>query len=132
MCRQAPDRGDIVLSWLTKIAVVFAVLGVLFFDAVSVGVTVTTLSDEGSYAAREASEAWQETANLQAAYDAAVKVAFEANPQNSIDTATFLIDEDDTVHLTISREAPTLLLYRWGRTAKWTKIERETTGRSVA
>lgn len=125
------DRGDIVLSWLTKIVVIFGLAGIVFFDAVSVGVTATSIIDQGSFAAREASEKWQETGNLQEAYDTALAVAVEANALNSIDTSTFRVADDDTVHLTISRDATTLVLYRWDRTAKWAQLDREVAGRSV-
>jgi len=125
------DRGDIMMSWLTKIVVVTAVAGVMIFDAVSLGVTATTLTDQGNYAARQASESWQETSSVQKAYDAALAVAVEANPHNTIDTKSFTIDGDDTVHLTISREATTLVLYRWSKTAEWAQLSRTVKGLSV-
>lgn len=127
-----PERGDIVLSWLSKIAVIFGILGIAFFDAVSIGVTATTLSDQGSYAARDASEAWQTTKSVQKAYDAAVETAVESNGLNTVDPKTFRIDDDNTVHLTISREATTLVLFRWSRTAGWARLDREARGKSVA
>jgi hypothetical protein len=126
-----PDRGDVLLSWLAKLTVVMAIAGVGLFEAVSVGVTATQVIDQGTFAAREASETWQATESMQKSYDAALAVAVEANPGNVIDTESFRIDDDNTVHLTISREATTLVLYRWGRTAEWAQIEREVTGRSV-
>ena len=129
--RRDRDRGDIVLGWLTKIVVVLGLAGLGFFDAISVAVTATTLSDQGRYAAREASAAWQQTGNVQQAYDAAVESATEANPANSVDTQTFRIDPDDTVHLRVSRTATSLLLFRWSRTAEWAQLEREASGRSV-
>ena len=125
------DRGDIVLSWLTKIVVIFGLAGIVFFDAVSIGVTASSLADQGSFAAREASARWQATGNLQAAYDTALEVAVESNALNTVDTSTFRVDEDDRVHLTIAREATTLVLYRWDRTAKWAQLEQEVSGRSI-
>ena len=126
------ERGDIVLGWLTRIVVVLAIAGLGLFDAISVGVTAVSLTDQGNLAAREASEAWQSTDNLQAAYDAAVESATEANPQNVVDPKTFTIDADDTVHLTVSRTATSILLYHWGRTASWAELSREGKGRSVS
>lgn len=126
------DAGDIVLSWLTKIVVIFAIAGIGFFDAVSIGVTSSSLADQGSYAARDASEAWQTSGNVQDAYDAAVEAALESNPLNTIDPQSFRIEEDNTVHLTISREATTIVLYRWDRTAGWARLDSEAKGRSVA
>lgn len=126
------DRGDIVLSWLTKLVVIMGLAGILFFDAISVGVTATSLTDQGNFAAREASEAWQSSKSVQKAYEAALASAVEANPQNRIDTKTFRIDADNTVRLTISRKATTLVLYRWSRTAGWAELDREGKGKSVA
>jgi len=127
-----PDRGDIVLSWLSKLVVIFGLAGVVFFDAVSVGVTASTLTDQGSYAARDASEAWQTTKSVQKAYEAAVQTAVEGNALNTIDPESFRIDGDNRVHLTISREATTLVLFRWSRTAGWAQLDREVTGKSIA
>ncbi|MGH8894926.1 MAG: hypothetical protein ACRDWY_16740 [Actinomycetes bacterium] len=127
-----PDRGDIVLSWLTKITVVLGIAGIGLFDAISIGTTSVNLSDQGAYAAREASEVWQSTNSVQKAYDAAVAAATEQNSLNVVDTKSFRIDEDNTVHVTVRREATTILLYRWGRTAEWAKVEQQAHGRSVA
>lgn len=127
-----PDRGDIVLGWLTKIAVVLGVAGLGLFDAISIGTTSINLSDQGSYAAREASEVWQSTGSVQEAYDAAVATATEQNPLNVVDATSFRVDADNTVHLRVGREATTIVLYHWGRTAEWAQIEREAQGRSVA
>ena len=125
------DRGDIVLGWLTKIVVVLGVAGLFLFDAISMGSTAMTLSDHGSLAARSASEAWQQTQDPQAAFDAAVATATEANPTNVVNPKTFRIDQDNTVHLTVSRTATSLLAHRWSKTAEWMALEREASGRSV-
>jgi hypothetical protein len=126
------DRGGIVLGWLTKITVVLAVCGVFLFDGISVLSTQATVSDQGSYAARAASTAWEQTHDLQKAYDAAVAAAFEENAQNVVATKGFTADADGTVHLVISREAETLLLYRWSRTAKWTHVTSHAQGLDVS
>jgi hypothetical protein len=126
------DRGDIVLSWLSKIVAVLALFGIVFFDAISVGSTAMNVSDQASYAAREASERWQETRSVQEAYEHAVEAAIEQNPLNVVDPKSFRIDADNTVHLRVSRTATTLVLFRWDRTAKWAVVERDAVGRSVA
>ena len=125
------ERGDIVLSWLSKLVVVLGLAGIVFFDAISVGVTATTLTDQGNIAARESSEVWRSTKSVQKAYEAAVTTSLESNPLNTIDTESFRIDEDNTVHLTISREATTLVLHRWSRTAGWAQLHREVKGKSI-
>ncbi len=125
------ERGDIVLSWLSKLVVILGLAGIVLFDAISVGVTATTLTDQGNYAAREASEVYQSTKSVQKAYETAVVTSTESNPLNTIDTSSFRIDEDGTVHLTISREATTLVLHRWSRTAGWAQLDREARGKSI-
>lgn len=126
------DRGDIVLGWLTRITVILALVGVVLFDAISLASTKANVSDQGAYAAREASSAWDESHDLQASYDAAVVAATEQDPQNVVGTKDFRIDADGTVHLSVSRDAPTLVLSRWDRTAKWAHVESRAVGRSVA
>jgi hypothetical protein len=91
------DRGDIVMGWLTKIVAVLAVAGIGLFDAISIGTTAVTLTDQGSYAARDASETWKSTQNLQQAYNQAVASAIAQNRENVVDASTFRIDKDNTV-----------------------------------
>jgi hypothetical protein len=126
------DRGDIVLGWLTRLTVVMAVLGVALFDAISVGTTSASVADQGTTAALAASATWDETKDIQAAFDSAVASATEQNPENELDPKGFSIDADGTVHLTVSRDAKTLVLYRWGRSAKWAHVSQDAKGRSVA
>ncbi len=125
------DAGGIVIGWLTKIVVVLGIAGIGLFDAISIGTTAVTLTDQGSYAARDASEVWKTTHNVQSAYNEAVASAIEQNAGNQVDAASFRIGENNTVHLRVSREAPTLVLYRWSRTAEWAQLEREAKGRSL-
>jgi|GEM_PF-606171 len=126
------DRGDIVIGWLTKIIVFLGLAGLVLFDAISVGTTAVNLTDQGQYAAREASEVWQRTQSVQEAYDAAVAAAVDQNPANVVDPATFRIDEDNTVHLKVGRTATTIVLRHWDKTATWAVLERDAKGRSVS
>ena len=125
------DRGGIVLGWLTKLTVVLGLVGIMLFDAISIASTTASVSDAGSYAAREASSTWDSTKNLQQAYLAAATAAAEQNPENVVSTKNFTVDPDGTVHLVIKREASTLILFRWSRTAEWAHVSREAQGRSV-
>jgi len=125
------DEGGIVIGWLTKLVVALGIAGIGLFDAISIGTTAVTLTDQGSYAARDASEVWVATHNVQSAYNAAVASAREQNAANEVDPATFRIGENNTVHLRVSREAPTLVLYRWSRTAEWAQLERDAKGRAL-
>ena len=83
------DGGGIVIGWLAKIALVFAVAGFVLFDAISVASTTANVADQGSTAAMEASAVWDETHDVQAAYNAAVASATEQDPGNSVSPKGF-------------------------------------------
>ncbi|MEP6760804.1 MAG: hypothetical protein ABJA93_05515 [Sporichthyaceae bacterium] len=125
------ERGGIVLSWLTKLVVFLALGGVVLFDAISIGVTTSNVADSGSFAAHEASATWLGGHDLQQAYETATVTAREANSLNVIDPKTFTVDPDGTVHLTISRTATTLVLYRIGPIKKWADVSSRSQGRTV-
>jgi len=126
------DAGGIVIGWLTKIALVFAVAGFVLFDAISVASTTANVADQGSTAAMEASSAWDATHDVQAAYAAAVASATEQDAGNFVSPKGFAIDPDGTVHLRVTREAKTLILFRWDKTRKWAEVSRTARGRSVS
>ena len=120
-----------MLGWLTKLCVTLALVGVVLFDAISVGSTAASVSDQGTYAAFEASATWDQTKDLQKTYLTAATAAAEQNSQNVVSTKGFTVDPDGTVHLVISREASTLILFRWDRTAKWAHVSQNAKARSV-
>ena len=72
----------------------------------------------------EASAAWDETHDVQAAYDAAVASATEQNPGNNVSAKGFAVDPDGTVHLRVSRTAKTLILFRWDKTRSGPQVSR--------
>ncbi len=125
------DQGGIVLGWLTRIVLFFAVAGLALFDAISIGTTAMTVADQGSFAALQASEDWQTSKSVQSAYNAAVAAAASENPADVIHTDDFKVDDDGTVHLTVSRNATTLIIFRIGPIKDWAHIERHATGKAV-
>lgn len=132
MRRDPGDRGDIVLGWITKIVVLFGVAGLVLFDAISIGSTYVTMSDQGAYAAREASETWQrEKGDVNQAFAAAQQAAESQNALNEIDPDSFVVDPDGTAHVTITREASTVLVHRIGAIRDWATLTRTASGRSV-
>ena len=80
------------MGWLAKIAVVFAVAGFVLFDAISVASTTANVADQGSTAAMDASAAWDETHDIQAAFNAAVTSATEQDPGNTVSAKGFAVD----------------------------------------
>lgn len=118
----APGRGDgggIVLGWLTKLAVVMALVGVVLFDGLSIAASRLSIEDQGLKAARAASSQWQRSGDIQLAYDAAVVAAVEANTLNEVLPTTFVAGPDGTVDLDMHREAATLVVHRIGWVADW-------------
>jgi hypothetical protein len=121
------DRGDVVLGWLTKIAVVLGLVGLCMFDVISIASTNVQVDDDGNYAARAASENWLETKSIQKAYDAAQVAATEQDTKATVETKGFRIDDDGRAHLRVTREATTLIVFRIGPIKHWAKVTREST-----
>ena len=114
------DSGSIVLGWLTKLVVLFAVLGVLAFDGVQLVVAHFGAADDATTAANAAADAFKQTHDVQKAYNAAV-VAL-TNDKDSVETKTFSIAADGTVTLTVDRTPTTLWMHRFGAFKSWVAI----------
>lgn len=125
------ERGDIVLGWLTKIAVVLGLAGLCLFDGISIASTNVRVDDDGHYAARAASQNWQETKSIQKAYDAAQLVATKQDPAETVETKGFVVDRDGRVHLRVSREATTLIVFRIGPIKHWADVHRDVSALAV-
>lgn len=123
----APDRGDIVLGWLTRLVVVLGVVGVLGFDAVALGVGRLTAEDRAQQAARAAVQAWAQTPDVQAAYRAAVA---EVDPvEDSIPPGGFAMAPDGAVTLTLEHTSTTLVLEKVAPLRTWATSRTTVTGR---
>lgn len=116
----APDRGSIVIGWLTKVAALIAIVGVLLFDGISVGVARMNGADDASSAASAANFEWTQTHNVQEAYNAAVGSLSHAD--ETILTREFTIDPDGTVHLLLRRTATTLVMGKIGPLKRYTVV----------
>lgn len=99
-----------VLGWLTKLVVVLTVLGVLGLDGFAWASARFSAQDSAEQAGRAAVSTWEQTKNLQSAYDAAH--AEVAGSGDTIETASFRAAPDGAVTLTLHREVPTLVLHR--------------------
>jgi len=116
------DRGDIAIGWFTKIVIALALLGIVGYEATSIGVAHVQTQDLAKDAAREASREWQRTKDVQRAFDAA---EVRIGTAGTVDPNEFHVKPDGSVMLTVEREADSLVLYRFGATKKWTEV-RET------
>lgn len=131
----ATDRGDIVLSWLVRVVVVLAVLGMFVFEGLSLVTARVSGTDVANQIALEASEAYLNHNGSRAARTKAAGMAAHSEAGKhaaEIVTNSIKVKEDGTVRLRIRRTATTLLLYRTKHTAPLTIIESEGNARSVA
>lgn len=107
---RSADRGDIVLGWLVRVIALLAVVGVLAFDALSIGSSRLSIEDQATDAARQAADTWAGSHDAQRAFDDAWRSATEANATNEVDAASFSIDPSGRAHVKVTREAPTFVV----------------------
>jgi hypothetical protein len=108
------DRGAVRVGYVTKLAVVLAIIGVFGYDGVSIFAVHITTSSDASNAADAASANWQQTHNVTLAYDAASTLAAAHHERVLTCASCFTIAPDNTVHLELRRSAHTLLFSRLG------------------
>lgn len=106
----ARDAGSIVIGWLTKLVAVLAIIGVMAFDALSIGAAHVSATDDADSAASAAQTAWAAKHDVQTAYNAAA--ASLTNPSEQVLTRGFAVDPDGTVHLLLRRTVSTTLVLR--------------------
>ena len=127
------DRGDIVLGWLTRLTVALAVLGVIGFDLVALGVGRLQAEDHAQAAARAAAKSWSSTQDLQTSYEAALaQVAEDAGPSATVLPEGFAVATDGAVTLTVEHTAATLLVEKIGPARSWATSRTTVTGRPPA
>ena len=124
--RCAEDRGDIVLGWLTKLTVVLALVGLVSFDAISLGVGRLRAEDSAAAAARAAVGAWRDTRDVQRAYEAALA---QTRPEESIAPTSFSVAPDGAVTLTLQHTVTTLVVEKVGPLRSWATSSATTTAR---
>ena len=125
------DRGDIVIGWLTKMAVVTALVGLVGYDALSVGVAKVSVADDATTAVQAAAYNWQLSRhNIEVAYRAA-QDALPDPVNEQVEVGDFAIDPDGTVHLTVHKRARTLLLYRVHSLAHYAEVSASAAGKSM-
>ena len=103
------DRGDIVLGWLTKLAVILGVLGVFVFDGVAVTQGHIQAADRANTAAAAAADDYKVNHDLQKAYNAAYATLVDLD---TIETSTFTVSTGGRVTLRLHHMPTTLLLSR--------------------
>jgi Flp pilus assembly protein TadG len=126
----SPERGDVLLGWLTKVVIVFAVIGVMAFDGVSLITARLSVQDQAELAARDASITWSTTQDVDQAYKSAVDAAVEANAANEVPATAFTVTRDGTVTMTVKRDAQTFVVRLIPPMRNLTHISSTAVGRS--
>lgn len=114
--RVAGDRGDIVLGWLTKLAVALGALGLIAFDGIAVAQAHFQAADRASTAALAAADEYKGSHDVQKAYNAAFATV---SGDDTIETATFKVAADGTVTLRLHHVVTTLVLRHIGPAKHW-------------
>ena len=129
MSRLHGERGDIVVGWFTKIVIILALVGVVGFEATSIGVAHVQMQDTAKAAARAGSREWKDSRDVQRAYQAAEAVA--AADSGRIAPEEFVVHDDGSVTVTVEKDASSLLLFRFSLGRKLTKIRETADGQFV-
>ena len=123
MVRHDRERGSIVIGWMTRLLVCFAVLGVVVFDGIAVAVANLGAADDAGTAASAAAYEYRESRDVQAAYNAAV--ASLPSDSESIPPKSFFVQPDGSIHLVVHRTARTLVMYRIGPLARYAVVDEQ-------
>jgi hypothetical protein len=120
------DRGDVVLGWLTKLAVVLGLLGLVAFDGISLVQGHFQAADRATTAAAAAADDYKVNHDVQKAYNAAFATV---TGDDTIETKTFGVDQEGTVTLRLHHIATTLVIGRIGPLKKYADAAETGTGR---
>ena len=115
-----------MIGWLTRLIVMFAVLGFLAYDGFTLVAANFGASDDAGVAASAAADAFATTKDVRASYDAAVKAL--DGKHDTVETKSFSIDPSGKVTLTVDRSPTTLWVHRVGPLKKWTLVRQSGTG----
>lgn len=113
------DSGSIVVGWLVRLVAAFAVVGVLLFDGVSLGIAQLAVMDSAAAAARAASLELRTGGTAQRAYDAALASSSSKDLVDVLPVEEFHVGADGSVTLTVQRTAPTLVLHHIPGSESW-------------
>jgi hypothetical protein len=115
------DAGDMVIGWLTRVAAIVLVIGLIGFESLSIVVTKFQLGDVAASAGSTAIAAYAGSHNITIAYQQAEAVAADSGAV--IVQKSFRVNADGSVEFTIRKTANTLLLQHLKATQKWTNVK---------
>ena len=114
--RRAPsgDAGSMVLGWLVKLAVGLALVGVVAFDLIAVGVARVSTKDSAALVADAAQDVVLSGGDPALVMEQARQLAATTAAEHSVTLEQIAITPDGTVSVTVSRPITTLVLAHVG------------------
>ena len=108
-----------MLGWLTRIVISLSVIGVLTFDALSIGLASLTVSDAANGAAIAARDVYDNSpGNRVAAFAAADRFADQHGVV--LDPSHFVISKDGRITVTVTKVAQTMVFEHIPPLTEWT------------
>lgn len=95
-----------VIGWLTKLALVLAVLGVLLFDSASLVIGRVSVADHADNAAQAAADSWRQ----QHSYQAALLAAQSAAGTDEVVPNSLVIAADGGTTVVLHHDVQTLVV----------------------
>jgi hypothetical protein len=105
------DRGDVVLGWLSRVVVILAIVGVLGYDGVTIGLANGRANDQAHDAALAAAADYYVHHNVQTAYQVAVETATTADSGDVIAASTFSVSSAGAVSLRLTHSIHTVVAH---------------------
>jgi hypothetical protein len=103
------ERGDVITSWLLRLVVTMAVLGLLTYEALAIVVTGVALDDSAREVARAARDEYRGARSLDRATTIAGAVAGTHGAQ-----VTSVTEDGDALVIDLQKSAPTLVVHHLG------------------
>ncbi|HEX3906293.1 MAG TPA: hypothetical protein VHW92_00010 [Mycobacteriales bacterium] len=116
------DSGAVRVSYIAKLAIVLAVIGVFGYDGVAILATHVSTESDAQNAANTASENWQTNHNVVLAYDAASQATVADKETVLACAKCFSIAQDNTVTLELRKTAKTVVFSRIGFLKRFTVV----------
>lgn len=113
------DAGSIVFGWLGRVTLTLALVGLIGFEVLSIAITQVGIADTGVAAGDRALSVYADTQDPNAAYVAADEYVTE---QGAVLVKKSFRISPEWVTFEIRKTAPTIVLFRWDRTAKYAEV----------
>ena len=114
-----------VVGWLTRVALVLTVLGVLLFDGSALLVGRVSTADATDTAAQAAADSWRGRHNYAAALAAAQSAAGDVD----VIADSLTVSPDGATHLRVQHEVSTLVVHRLPRSERLVEVTADGAGR---